>query len=54
MVDQIVDIVEMLVRRLHRLVQRAAVGRLTVDDALLHPFEEQRAGDFEIEFLVEP
>src|SRR3546814_12120700 len=33
---------------------RAAVGRLAVDDALLHPFEQQRAGDFIIEILVKP
>src|SRR3546814_1058183 len=44
----------MVVRRLHRLAQRAAVGRLAVDDAFLHPFEQQGAGDFVIEVVVEP
>ena len=54
MVDQIVDIVEMVVRRLHRLAQRAAVGGLAVDDALLHPLEQQRARHLVKEILVEP
>ena len=53
-VDQIVDIIEMLVRGLHRLAQRAGIGGLAVDDALLHPLEEQRPGNLEIEILVEP
>ncbi len=50
-VDQPVDVIEMTVGQLHRIAQRAAIGRLT-QNALAHPFGQQRGGDIGVEIFV--
>ena len=52
-IDQIVDVIKVLMRQLHRFAQGAGIGRLTHDQPLLHPFVHQRAGDIAIEILIE-
>jgi len=54
MVDQIVDIVEMLVRPAHRLAQDFGVGRFTPDQPFVHPFVQHRRGDIAEKLLVKP
>ena len=53
-IDQVIDIIEVAIGKLHSLTQHLAVGRLPVDQSLLHTFVQQRLGDITIKLLVEP